>query len=95
MEMKIECPYCKKEVEEPDETDYDQGDCGQMDCPRCGKTFGFQVEYEKSCQDIKKLPCQNGEPHNFQDITHPKGLFETCSFCYEQQPIREVKNDRL
>ncbi len=83
--MELKCPYCNKEIEAPDDEPYDQGDYGQMDCHHCQKRFGFQVEYERTYQDIKQLPCENGEPHDFQDISHPKGYFKTCSYCYYQR----------
>ena len=82
----IECPYCDKEIEEPEECNETSVDY-EHECPECEKTFQFQVDYTKNFYP-KKTDCLNGAPHDYRPIVGcPDWWFKDkrrCSMCSDQ-----------
>lgn len=63
--MDLECPYCKKEIDDPDdcyETDRDY----EHECYHCEKNFVFQVEYTRH-YSANKAECLNGGDHRYKE----------------------------
>lgn len=79
----IECPYCDAEIEEPDECP-DPSTTYEHECPECGKTFIFTVDYTKDFYP-ETADCLNGAPHDYQPIHGaPDWWFKDkrrCSMC--------------
>lgn len=79
----IECPYCNKEVEEPDEA-YEEDCRYELECNECQKTFQVSPYYIKGYHVIP-TPCLNGEPHKYKPIKgYPTEFFENkvrCNDC--------------
>lgn len=93
MLKELECPLCKTMNEVPD-------DCHEPDvmyectCDKCGKIFGFTLEYYASYTE-HKLPCANGEPHDWQPIHGiPEEFFagkRRCSYCDEETTLESIE----
>ena len=82
----IECPYCEKEIEEPDECP-DPSERYEHQCPECDKNFTFTIDYTKDFYP-DKADCLNGVPHDYQPIKGaPDWWFKgkrRCSMCQNQ-----------
>lgn len=83
----IECPYCEQDIHEPEECT-EPGINYEEECPKCGKTFQFQVDYTKDFYP-KQADCLNGAPHDYQPIrgSSPDWYFKgkrRCSMCSDQ-----------
>lgn len=66
---KFNCPYCGELYDDMNQEYFDEFDSSTtINCP-CGKVFfverEFSVHYE-----VSKIPCQDGEPHNFSKIIY-------------------------
>lgn len=88
---KLECPYCEKEMREPDEC-HDPDVNYEKQCPHCEKYFVFTVGYIKTF-DADKAPCLNGGDHGWKPIIgapaeYFKGRFR-CIYCGDEEK-REV-----
>ena len=83
------CPYCEKDIPAPEEQ-RDQNTCYSTECPECGKTFVFWVEYYPSYTE-EKAPCLNGGEHDWQPICGaPAEYFANrrrCSYCQEEKEL--------
>ena len=90
--MNMLCPYCDKEVDTPDDSSHPETPY-ENECPHCGKSFIFYVEYDPSF-NTNKAPCLNGGEHDFQPIIGwPKEFFLNkfrCSYCAIEKYTREV-----
>lgn len=63
--MSLECPYCEKEIDDPDDCDDPSRDY-EHECPHCEKNFVFQVEYTRD-YSANKAECLNGGEHRYKD----------------------------
>lgn len=88
----IECPYCNKDIDEPDECN-ETGITYQHECPACEKTFTFHIDYTKDFYP-SQADCLNGAPHDWQPIRGaPDWYFKgkrRCSMCSEEIQIEPV-----
>ncbi len=83
------CPYCGEDVEikHDDGYGYNEGETYMQDCLECGNTFSFttHVSYH---YETAQAPCQNGEPHNLQDIRRIPEAYavgvKRCAWCEEE-----------
>lgn len=72
--MSLECPYCEKEIEDPDDC-HDPNENHEWECPHCEKNFIFTIEYYPTYSSYK-ADCLNGGEHNLKDIAGvPKWFF--------------------
>ena len=81
------CPYCNYEQEEPEEC-CEEDTLYETECEECEKTYGISPFYIKGYHE-SKLPCANGEPHNWEPIIgapieYFKGRYR-CSYCGEEK----------
>ena len=87
--MTIVCPYCNGK-QEPSPDDFEPGTIYEHECEKCGKIFGYEIEYHASYTECE-LPCANGEPHKWEAITGwPEGYFKNrrrCKYCQEETEI--------
>ena len=81
----IECPYCGYEIK--DSWDYcEDGKGGTIECPDCGMSFDFDVEYDPNYSSWKN-PCANGEPHKwdfgglYPMVNHDNTYNIKCQVC--------------
>ena len=85
----IECPYCGKEIEEPDECP-DPRERYEHQCPECEKNFTFTIDYRKDFYP-DKADCLNGAPHDYQPTNGaPDWWFKgkrRCPMCQKQIEI--------
>ena len=65
VDMDLECPYCEKQIEDPDEC-YETGVDYEHECPHCEKNFVFQVEYTRD-YSANKADCLNGGEHKLKE----------------------------
>lgn len=90
----LECPYCGKELEDPDDC-YSPDRIYEWECPYCEMNFVFTVEYWPS-YDSEKADCLNGGKHNWKNIIgYPKEYFENkrrCSVCSNEKDVTFEKN---
>ncbi len=88
------CPYCGKEIN-ADLSEYNRENEKYTydECPHCGKSFVFCVEWIKTV-DTYKAPCLNGEPHNWEKIVgYPKEFYQNrrrCSYCDEEKILEKT-----
>jgi endogenous inhibitor of DNA gyrase (YacG/DUF329 family) len=89
--MTLECPYCEKEVE-PDDDLREPNENIERECPNCGKTFLYQIEYFPSYTS-RIVPCLNGEPHNYQEIRgFPEEYYRNrrrCTYCDDEIVVKD------
>lgn len=86
MSYTLECPYCDAELADPDDchepTDYEH------ECPECGKSFKFEVEYERTYHAYKADCLNDGEHKWAQRVGAPAAYFVgkfRCEVCGEHQ----------
>lgn len=60
------CPYCEKEIE-PSSDQHQPDENHETECPHCGMTFIFTIEYYPS-YTTHQVPCLNGEEHDYQKV---------------------------
>lgn len=78
--MSIECPYCDKENEPPDDC-HEQDVTYEADCSACGKYFSATVSYIAYWTG-KKAPCMNGGPHVWKKQKgFPVNYYKHRKFC--------------
>lgn len=78
--IKITCPYCGHNQSEPEEC-YQEDELYTVECDRCNKIYGITPYYIKGYIE-SKMPCANGEPHNYQKLhTSREGEWEYCEYC--------------
>jgi hypothetical protein len=86
------CPYCDEEVE-PNDDSYEPNVDYECHCDKCGKNFIYSIEYSPDYSS-NKVPCMNGEEHNFVEINgYPKEYFVNrlrCEYC-SKEIIKELK----
>ena len=77
------CPYCQ-EMQESDDENNTQDKMYETECVKCGKWFGYVVDWTKHCFE-RELPCANGEPHKWGPIrAYPEERFRDrvrCEWC--------------
>jgi len=84
-----ECPYCNADVEICHDDGYgcEENQTHTQECGSCGKTFTFTTSVS-FYYETEQAPCQNGEPHDLQDIHGcPKEFFvgkKRCKWCGEE-----------
>ena len=79
--MKLECPYCEKEIE-PDDDQREPNEDIEMACPLCEKNFIYQIEYYPS-YSARKVPCANDGEHDYQKVRgFPDEFYENLRRCY-------------
>lgn len=90
-----ECPYCHKDMEEPDEC-YDQDRIYEHECPHCEKAFVFTVSYIK-CYHTDTADCLNGKDHDYQPTrTYPVEFTKLeCSMCGDEKSMPEDQLQQL
>lgn len=81
--MNLECPYCEKEISDPDEK-WEQSTTYEHECPHCGKNFVFEVEYIRT-YSANQADCLNGGEHKYKDVNQygwpePR-TFQRCVDC--------------
>jgi hypothetical protein len=92
----IDCPYCEAEL--PEDSDCREQDIPyETECPHCGKSFIYYIEYYPSYTSYK-APCLNGEPHDYQPVIgFPKEYYEKmrrCSFCSKEIELPETERQQ-
>jgi len=91
----LQCPYCGTYREQPDETN-ESGVVHEAQCGNCEKTFGFTVDWYPSFDELK-LPCANGEPHNWEKINSNHEYWENrrrCSYCDEEKTLERIEKEK-
>jgi hypothetical protein len=81
--MSLECPYCEKEIKDPDEC-YEQCVDYEHECPHCEKMFVFQVEYTRD-YSAYKADCLNDGEHRYKEQKRygsgEPEIFSRCQDC--------------
>jgi hypothetical protein len=87
--MNLECPYCEADCGQPDEVYPGMAD-EEEECPKCGKSFLYDCEYEPLYY-ARKTPCLNGEPHDYRPIPYSDPPWRRCEACRILEPKVEVE----
>jgi hypothetical protein len=86
----LECPYCEADLGDYVDECHDSNVDYEYECPKCGKSFIFTIEYYPSFTS-NKADCLNGEEHQFEDMVgFPEEYFKgrkKCKDCGKE--IRE------
>ncbi len=86
----LTCPYCGHEREACDIHEPER--LHEVECSKCEKNFGVEVEYWPS-YTMLKLPCANGEPHKWVKIVGvPDWHFVDkyhCEYCGEKRIFKD------
>lgn len=92
--MSLECPYCEKEIEDPDDC-HDPNENYEWECPHCEKNFVFSIEYDPSYSS-HKADCLNGGEHKLRPICGaPKWYFAGNYRCQDCDHEHTDKLERL
>ena len=85
----IECPYCKKEDDDPEDF-VEPSSSYTAECTHCKKEYSFEVEYTTNYY-TSKIPCNDGEPHKWRFLYdyHQKYAYQ-CRYC-EKKEWRDEK----
>jgi hypothetical protein len=85
--MKLFCPYCEKEIDDPDDC-YEAGENYEHKCRYCKKNFVFTVEYSRDYFS-KQADCLNGGEHQFEKHKcygmYGAEEIERCKACGEEK----------
>ena len=87
MMVDVTCPYCDEEFEEELDSDIQEDQLYEAECPNCEKVFGYNLSFSISAYS-RKLPCggQFGEgPHKWKPVRgfpeeYVKNKFY-CEYC--------------
>jgi len=87
--MDLECPYCEKEIDDPDDC-YEPCVDYEHECQHCEKNFVFVVEYTRH-YSAKKSECLNGAPHQYKKTaTYPPEFARMrCVDCGHEEDIEQ------
>ena len=87
----LECPYCEKELNDPDDC-YKEDETYEERCRHCDKQFVFTLSYSVSYHSYK-ADCLNEADHDWKPITgYPEEYFKNrrrCSMCDREKTIKE------
>lgn len=95
----VRCPYCCKGQEIKRQDGFGNNECEvfMQECNDCEKIFGFTVEVSLDYYP-KRMPCENGEPHDLHDIIGVPRAFlvgkKRCSYCNETIMVDEEANKK-
>lgn len=94
--MTLHCPYCEEPIDDPDDC-YEPRQDYKHECPHCGKSFVFQVEYSRD-YSANKADCLNGGEHRYEEYK-PYGTGELlirrrCQDCGHDAPNARTNTRR-
>ena len=74
-------------MEDPDDA-FEPGQLYEEECPHCGKTFVFEVDYTRDYY-TKQAVCLNGGEHDYQKTRTfpPEAARLKCSMCGDEKPL--------
>lgn len=80
----VECPYCGKGQEICHDNNYgfDEGVRHTQECSDCERMFAYYTSIVLS-YTAKKAPCENGEEHQWEELTAYPWPVWRCRFCGE------------
>ena len=92
---KCTCPYCGKEMEDPDEC-YETDECYEHECPHCEKNFVFYVDYIRIYSE-KKADCLNGAEHEYHPTrTYPREYTKMrCVHCDDTRACTDEEMEMI
>lgn len=82
-----QCPYCNETMDDPDEC-HEPEVTYEHECPHCGKSFVFTVDYIRTYSE-RKADCLNGGEHDYQKTnTYPPEFAKLrCTMCDDEKPL--------
>lgn len=86
MSEQIECPYCDAEIDCNDEDCNETSENYESECPKCGKSYTFTVDWSKNIYPAK-ADCLNDGKHDWKpNGCYPKQYSRMrCSMCNDQR----------